>query len=210
MKATICQFYMAWNKRREASALFICAQFLSLAAGIFMLISIRQKHEKALGLQSFDCIANIAADVLLSGWVGAVLCIGGLLRNNVGLIEKKTGLKINLWAVNGVVWVIAAIVSCINGFGFAVILGEIAYTFSVLRMDGFRLQVILALNLMCWLSYDISIKSFPMAAADAIVLVTTLIASSKQEDDRNIVQVAVKRPESGRNDTESKDFHDGV
>lgn len=182
---------------------FIVAQVLSLVAGIFMLLSTHSGQDKLLKFQTFDCIANILADVLLGGWVGAVLCMGGLIRNNLELLEQRAGRRVSLWVINGAVWILSALVSIFGGSGFLIIIAEIGYTAAVLKLDGIKLQVALSIDLACWLFYDVSIRSFPMAAVDAVILMQTLVFAARQADDRNVVKIGVREESAADTDRDS-------
>lgn len=175
--------------------MFVIAQLFSGVAAFFMLMSLLgTRDERFLKLQSIDCICNALADLILHGYTGLILCINSLVRNNLQLIEEWLGKKLSPFVINGIFLSLAFIVGTARGEWVWVVITSIAYTLVLKkfgnREDGaLKVDAVLALDLACWMCYDLKIHSYPMAVIDGFSLVRALFIVWAEASDEQIITV---------------------
>lgn len=146
--------------------MFIAAQIFSLIAATLMILSVFSDDDRKLKLQSFDSAANVVADAILGGWTGIAVCLGGLLRNNLG----RCNIKINKTIMTVGLFLFAETICVFTDRWVLLPVCQIIYTTAVFSGRP-RKDLALAIDLAGWLSYDIFIRSYPMAVADLVVLI---------------------------------------
>lgn len=155
--------------------MFILAQVFSAIGAVLLLYStFSETKEEMLKIQIFDASANAIADALLGGWAGVMLNIVAIFRN-VTTIKKK----INNAILIGLLAFTAIISVCANKSGFLPLIAEMEYTFAVGKCDLLKSKVALAINLLLWLFYDLILRSYPIAIADLVILISTLVSINK-------------------------------
>lgn len=163
--------------------MFLIAQIFSAIGAVLLLIStFSDTKKKMLGIQIFDAASNTIADALLGGWSGVMLNIIGIVRN---ITTIKGDGKVNKALLSVLVFFTIVVTVMLNPSGFLPLIAELEYTIVVSRCDLFKSKVALSLNLFLWLFYDILLRSYPVAVADSIILISSLFAIAKTSDSRN-------------------------
>ena len=163
--------------------MFLIAQIFSAIGAVLLLIStFSDTKKKMLGIQIFDAASNTIADALLGGWSGVMLNIIGIVRN---ITTIKGNCKVNKALLSVLVFFTIVITVMLNPSGFLPLIAELEYTIVVSRCDLFKSKVALSLNLFLWLFYDILLRSYPVAVADSIILISSLFAIAKTSESRN-------------------------
>lgn len=163
--------------------MFLIAQIFSAIGAVLLLIStFSDTKKKMLGIQIFDAASNTIADALLGGWSGVMLNIIGIVRN---ITTIKGDGKTNKALLSVLVFFTIVVTVMLNPSGFLPLIAELEYTIVVSRCDLFKSKVALSLNLFLWLFYDILLRSYPVAIADSIILISSLFAIAKTSDSRN-------------------------
>ena len=163
--------------------MFLIAQIFSAIGAVLLLIStFSDTKKKMLGIQIFDAASNTIADALLGGWSGVMLNIIGIARN---ITTIKGDGKTNKALLSVLVFFTIVVTVMLNPSGFLPLIAELEYTIVVSRCDLFKSKIALSLNLFLWLFYDILLRSYPVAIADSIILISSLFAIAKTSDSRN-------------------------
>jgi len=186
--------------------LFYLAQVFSLLAAVFMVLaSLEGDRGRLLRMQSVDCLANLIADVLLGGFTGAVLCLGNIVRDNYGTLERKFQFaKGNGGIVDFMFFLAGFLTAIVRGGCWLMLPTSLAYSIALKYLDGIRMKAVLAIDLICWLVYDIQIKSVPVAVADIISFVCIMYrVMGSVSEGQQIFHVTVKP------DKDSKKTKDG-
>ena len=163
--------------------MFLIAQIFSAIGAVLLLIStFSDTKKKMLGIQIFDAASNTIAGALLGGWSGVMLNIIGIARN---ITTIKGDGKTNKALLSVLVFFTIVVTVMLNPSGFLPLIAELEYTIVVSRCDLFKSKIALSLNLFLWLFYDILLRSYPVAIADSIILISSLFAIAKTSDSRN-------------------------
>lgn len=163
--------------------MFLIAQIFSAIGAVLLLVStFSDTKKKMLGIQIFDAASNTIADALLGGWSGVMLNIIGIARN---ITTIKGDGKTNKALLSVLVFFTIVVTVMLNPSGFLPLIAELEYTIVVSRCDLFKSKIALSLNLFLWLFYDILLRSYPVAIADSIILISSLFAIAKTSDSRN-------------------------
>lgn len=155
--------------------MFLVAQIFSgIGAALLLYSTFSNTKEKMLTIQIFDSAFNAIADAILGGWAGVMLNVVSIARN----ITTTKG-KMNNVLLAGLLGITLVISLCFNKSGLLPLVASVEYTIVVSKCDLFKSKVALAVNLSLWLFYDISLRSYPIAIADAVILISTIVSIAR-------------------------------
>lgn len=166
--------------------ILIIGNILSLIGTICLLYSIfRQSKKNILQFQILDCIFNTMANCILGGFSGAIVILMALIRNILIFKNKMTN---TLMVIILLLMVIIGLSVNKNGYiGLLPIIANIEYTLWLSYGNNIRnIKIALAINVFLWAIYDFTIQAYPSSCAEIFILITTIYAICKKQEDSKI------------------------
>lgn len=157
------------------TTLFWFGQVCSLLGAACLAISTFGKKKKDLvRWQIADTVFNAGANLFLLSFSGVVVNAVSFIRNVLAFRNRLT-VRITV----GLCIVMAVIGICANNrgaIGLIPVAASVGYTIGMHRLKTAQsMRLLIAVNIAVWLVYDLTIRSYPIAVVDCIILGTTAV-----------------------------------
>lgn len=156
-------------------SLFWIAQICSLCGAVCVAISTFGKEKKELvRWQIADTIFNATANLLLWSFSGFVVNFVSFVRN---ILAYKNKLTRWVTAALSIVMVIVGLYANNRGLiGVIPVAASVSYTIGMhLLKTAQSMRILIAINVVIWMIYDVTIRSYPIAVMDGVILLTTAL-----------------------------------
>lgn len=146
-------------------------------SSLFLGLSVHKKTKKdMIGFQILDCTCAIISCLFLEGYNGAISNCVALVRNVVEYRGKSTRI------FTGTLIVITLMLGIFNftyneqaWYALFPIIASVEYTIGLTRCKSYtKCKILLLVNLMLWMIYDICILNIVMACVDFGLCVNTI------------------------------------
>ena len=146
-------------------------------SSLFLGLSVHRKTKKdMIGFQILDCICAIISCIFLRGFNGVISNSIGLVRNVVEYKNKSTK------AFTGILVIITLLLGTFTfiysektWYALFPIVANVEYTVGLTRCKSYtKCKMLLLVNLMLWMIYDICILNIVMACVDFVLCINTV------------------------------------
>lgn len=144
--------------------------------------SLFQSGKKMLKIQAAEVILNIAKNIMLGGYSGAMVQVFALLRNYFGSRETKSK-TIFLFLILGQV-TLGYLVNNKGLIGYLPILASTSFTATIMLTNKAQhLRLALIANGLLWFSYYVILKDYPTMVSGVIAILFNIISIFKGDRD---------------------------
>lgn len=159
--------------------MFITAQIFGLFGVISNVVTMQLKtKQKILIGFSVSGLCFIINYLLLGRYTAAIVCIIATIQTiiNYWYEKKKKGLPKGLIWLYFMISLICGIATYQTPIDVLAIFAGVTYTLSIIQKKEKNIRIVRLSNAMCWLIYDIVVKSYATSVGDILTTTSTIIA----------------------------------
>ena len=146
-----------------------------IAASLSIIIGIIKSKKKILFTQTIQYITYVIADFILGGITGAITNLISIVRNILCYKGKLNKIMIIL-----IILVSIILTLMFNNLGFIGLLplfNNIIYTIFINVKDELKFKILILIQMILWLIYDITIKAYTSAIFEIITIISCIITA---------------------------------
>ena len=146
-----------------------------VAASISIIIGIIKSKKKILYIQTIQYITYAIADFILGGITGAISNLISIFRNVLCYKEKLNKVMVIL-----IILLSTVLTLMFNNLGFIGLLplfNNIIYTLFINIKDEFKFKILILIQMILWLIYDLTIKAYTSAIFEVITIISCIITA---------------------------------
>ena len=148
-----------------------------IASSLGLIIGILKSKKKILYTQTIQYITYTISNIILGGISGAITNLISIFRNILCYKEKLTKTAIIL-----IILISIILTLLFNNLGFIGLLplfNNIIYTVFINVKDEFKFKLLILIQIILWLIYDLTIKAYTSAIFEIFTITACIITASQ-------------------------------
>ena len=146
-----------------------------IAASLSIIIGIVKKREKIIYVQTIQLFTYTIANLILSGFSGAIADFIGMIRNILSYKGKLTKIAITLIIVTSTI--LTLVFNNLGFIGLLPLISTIVYTIYINEKNPFKFKILILITSILWFIYDITIKAYASAIFDFFTIIASIITA---------------------------------
>lgn len=144
-----------------------------IAASTNIIIGVIKSKKKILYIQTIQYITYAIADFILGGITGAITNLISIFRNVLCYREKLNNFIVLLIILISII--LTLMFNNLEFIGLLPLFNNIIYTLFINIKDEFKFKILILVQMILWLIYDLTIKSYTSAIFEVITIISCII-----------------------------------
>lgn len=146
-----------------------------IAAAISVFTGIIKNKKKILYVQTIQYITYSIANLILGGFSGVIANLISIFRNILCYKEKLNKIMITLIILSSII--LTLLFNNLGFIGLLPLFNSIFYTLFINIKDEFKFKLLILIQTILWLIYDLTIKSYASAIFEIFTIISCIITA---------------------------------